>query len=89
VTVRAPGASEQRCGHYIYGKEPLDEPLVECCEHLGWCRSWFLGGRDEPSAEGSAEGNDGIGAEGPIHYHSVVQKGFNRDEEEAQALIQS
>jgi DNA-binding GntR family transcriptional regulator len=28
-------------------------------------------------------------AEGPIHYHhSVVQKGFNRDEEEAQALIQ-
>jgi hypothetical protein len=68
----------------------LDEPLVECGEHLGWCRSWFLGGRDEPSAEGSAEGNDGIGAEGPIHYHhSVVQKDFNRDEEEAQALIQS
>jgi hypothetical protein len=68
----------------------LDEPLVECGEHLGWCRSWFLGGRDEPSAEGCAEGNDGIGAEGPIHYHhSVVQKGFNRDEEEAQALIQS
>ncbi|MPR11548.1 hypothetical protein [Microvirga tunisiensis] len=68
----------------------MDEPLVECGEHLGWCRSWFLGGRDEPSAEGSAEGNDGIRAEGPIQYHhSVVQKGFNRDEEEAQALIQS
>jgi hypothetical protein len=67
----------------------LDEPLVECSEHLGWCRSGFLGGRDEPSARGSAEGNDGFGAEGSIHYRSVVQKGFNRDEEEVQALIQS
>jgi hypothetical protein len=68
----------------------LAKSLAECSKHLGRCRPWFWDGRDAPSAEGSTEGNDGIGAERPIHYHhSVIQKGFNSDEEEAQALIQS
>jgi hypothetical protein len=40
------------------GEEPFPEPLAECSEHLGWRCPWLLDGRDAPSAESDAEGDD-------------------------------